>query len=74
MFWQRDMHDHCISENNHNNESPDCNDDLHIYQNISNEMASASLSSKAPCSLASILSLCRTFLDFTFPVSSLVEI
>ena len=23
VFWQRDMHDHCISENNHMNELPD---------------------------------------------------
>ena len=64
MFWQRAMHDHCIIENNHMNESPYCNADWHMNQNISNEMISDSLSSKSPCSLDSPLSLCRPSLNF----------
>ena len=59
------MHGHCISENKHMNESPDCNEDWLMNQNSSNEMAYASLSSKAPCYFSSPLSICRTFLDFS---------
>ena len=65
MFWQRAMHDHCISKNNHMNESPDCNSDYHTNQNSLNEMEHNSLYSKAPCSLDSSFSLCRPFLDFS---------
>ena len=59
------MYGHFISKKNHMNESLDCNADLHMNQNISNEMESASLYSKAPYDLASTLSLCRPFYNFS---------
>ena len=65
LFWQRAMHDHCISENNHTNESLDWNAELHMNQNSSNEMASTSLYLKAHFYLASQFSLCGTLLKFS---------